>query len=129
MAGLGDTFMLPKPGQDTEHLWVLITHPDPKTCEAVMVNVTTQRPHSDKTTVLKTGEHPFIKQPSVVFYSDARIVDTRLLDAAVQRGAYRGHAAFDAAVLGRIQTGVAVSPFTPRKIKSAYAAYVAAGLI
>jgi len=121
--------MLPKPGQDTEHLWVLITHPDPKICEAIMVNVTTQRPHSDKTTILNAGEHPFIRQPSVVFYSDARTVDTRLLDAAVQRGAYRGHAAFDAAVLGRIQAGVAVSPFTPRKIKSAYAAYVAAGLI
>lgn len=24
MAGLGDSFMLPKPGQDTEHLWLLI---------------------------------------------------------------------------------------------------------
>jgi hypothetical protein len=128
MAELGDSFMLPKPGHDTEHLWVLITNPDPESYEAIMVNITTQRPHSDKTTVLDSGEHPFIKQPSVVFYSDARTVDTRLLDAAVQRGAYRGHAAFDAAVLGKIQAGLAVSPFTPRKIKSAYATYAAAGL-
>jgi hypothetical protein len=88
MAELGDSFMLPKPGHDTEHLWVLITNPDPESYEAIMVNITTQRPHSDKTTVLDSGEHPFIKQPSVVFYSDARTVDTRLLDAAVQRGAY-----------------------------------------
>jgi hypothetical protein len=74
MAGLGDSFMLPRPGQDTEHLWVLITRPNPATHEAIMVNVTTQRPHSDTTAILKVGEHPFIKQPSVVFYSDARTV-------------------------------------------------------
>ena len=38
MAGLGDSFMLPKPGQDTEHLWVLITKPHPANHEAIMVN-------------------------------------------------------------------------------------------
>ena len=128
MAGLGDSFMLPKPGQETEHLWVLITNPDPQTNEAIMVNVTTQRPHSDTTTILNAGDHPFVQKPSVIFYADARIVDTRLLDAAVQRGAYHGHAAFQAAVIARIQAGVAASPFTPKKIKTAYAAFAAAGL-
>ena len=44
MAGLGDSFMLSKPGQDTEHLWVLITRSRPQTRAAIMVNVTTQRP-------------------------------------------------------------------------------------
>ena len=128
MAGLGDSFMLPKPGHDTEHLWVLITRPHPQTHEAIMVNVTTQRPHSDTTTILNAGDHPFVQKPSVIFYADARMVDTRLLDAAVQRGACRGHAAFQTAVLARIQAGIAASPFTPRKIKTAYAAYAAAGL-
>ncbi len=66
MANLGDSWMLPKPGQETEHLWVLITRPDPTTREAIMVNVTTQRPHSDTTTVLNRGDHPFIQRPSVV---------------------------------------------------------------
>ena len=128
MAGLGDSLMLPKPGQETEHIWVLITKPDPATHAAIMVNVTTQRPHSDTTTILNAGDHPFVQKPSVIFYADARIVDTRLLDAAVQRGAYRGHAAVQAAVIVRIQAGVAASPFTPKKIKTAYAAYAAAGL-
>lgn len=129
MAGIGDSFMLPKPGQNTEHLWVLITKPDPVTHAAIMVNVTTLRPHSDTTTILTVGEHPFVQKPSVIFYADARIVDTRLLDAAVQRGAYHGHAVFSAAVITRIQAGVAASPFTPRKIKTAYVACAAAGLI
>jgi hypothetical protein len=128
MASLGDSFMLPKPGQDTEHLWVLITWPDPETLEAIMVNITTQRPHSDTTTILDAGDHPFIQRPSVVFYSDARIVDTRLLDQAVQRGACRAHAAFSPAVLARIQAGVGASMLTPKRIQIAFEKFAAAGL-
>jgi hypothetical protein len=48
-----------------------------------MVNLTTKRPHSDVTTVLNRGDHPFIQRPSVVMYSDARTVNTILLDQAV----------------------------------------------
>ena len=128
MAELGDSLMLPKPGHTTEHLWVLITRPHPETFETIMVNVTTQRPHSDTTTILNAGDHPFVQKPSVIFYADARIADTRLLDKALQHGAYHRHAAFVGAVMARIQAGVAASPFTPKKIKTAYAAYAAAGL-
>ena len=128
MAGLGDSFMLPKPGQETEHLWVLITNPDPAMHEAIMVNVTTQRPHSETTTILNVGDHPFIQKPSVIFFADARMVDTRLLDAAVRRGACNAHAAFQARVLLKIQAGLLASTFTPKKIKIAYARYDAAGL-
>lgn len=85
----------PQPGQEIEHLWLLITNPNPATHEAIMVNVTTQRPHSDTTTILNVGDHPFVQKPSVIFYADARTVDTRLLDAAAQRGAYQAHATFE----------------------------------
>lgn len=128
MAGLGDSFMLPKPGQETEHLWVLITHSDPERHEAIMVNVTTQRPHSDTTTILNVGDHPFIKKPSVIFYADSRMVNTDLLDAAMTRSAFQSHAVFQEPVVRRIQSGVAASPLTPKKIKTAYAAYAGAGL-
>ena len=128
MANLGESWMLPKPGQETEHLWVLITRPDPASREAIMVNVTTQRPHSDNTTVLNRGDHPFIQRPSVVLYADARTVDARLLDQAVASGSFRAHTAFSDPVLGRIQAGLQTSPFTPKKIKDSYAKAVAAGL-
>jgi hypothetical protein len=128
MANLGDSWMLPKPGQETEHLWVLVTRPDPASREAIMVNVTTQRPHSDTTTVLNRGDHPFIQRPSVVLYADARTVDTRLLDQAVASGSFRAHTAFSGPVLQRIQAGLQTSPFTPKKIKDSYAKAVAAGL-
>ncbi|MCE0483108.1 MAG: hypothetical protein LV479_02595 [Methylacidiphilales bacterium] len=128
MANLGNSWMLPKPGQETEHLWVLITRPDPASREAIMVNVTTQRPHSDNTTVLNRGDHPFIQRPSVVLYADARMVDTRLLDQAVASGSFRAHTPFSGPVLERIQAGLQTSPFTPKKIKDSYAKAVAAGL-
>ena len=128
MANLGDSWMLPKPGQETEHLWVLITRPDPASREAIMVNVTTQRPHSDTTTVLNRGDHPFIQRPSVVLYADARTVDTRLLDQAVASGSFRAHTPFSGPVLERIHAGLRTSPFTPKKIKDSYAKAVAAGL-
>lgn len=128
MVGLGDSFMLSRPGQETEHLWVLITNPDPVTHDAIMVNVTTQRPHSDTTTILNVGDHPFVRKPSVIFYADTRVVNTGLLHAAVKRGACQAHATFQEPVIRRIQSGVAESPLTPKKIKTAYAAYAAAGL-
>ena len=74
------------------------------------------------------GDHPFVQKPSVIFYADARAVDARLLDAAVGRGACGTHATFQPAVMQRIQAGIAASPLTPRKIKTAYAAYAIAGL-
>ena len=55
-----------------ERLWVVITNPDPRSGEIIMVNLTTQRPHSDATTVLPPGEHPFIDRPTVASYHDAR---------------------------------------------------------
>jgi len=53
---------------------------------------------------------------------------TLLLDAAVGRGACDAHAVFQPAVIRRIQAGIAASPLTKKKIKTAYAAYTAAGL-
>ena len=129
MAAIGDTFLLPKPGDDIEHLWVLITAADPTTHNAIMLNVTTRRPHSDSTTVLNPGDHPFVHKPSVIFYADARIVDVRLLDQLVKQGSFKSHAPFDRGVLTRIQNGVQQSRFTPNKIKTAFADAAKAGLI
>jgi hypothetical protein len=120
MAALGDGLMIRKPGQDTEHLWVLVTKPDPKTGELIMVNVTTQRPHSDTTTILNVGDHPFIQRPSVVFYADARLANVTEIAAALARGVIRQHDPFTLPVHRRIQEGLLRSQFTPLKIKNAF---------
>jgi hypothetical protein len=129
VAALGEAFLLRKPGQQIEHLWVLITKADPTSGEAIMVNITTRRAHSDATTILNVGDHRFIKNESVVYYADARLVDPANLDAAVARGAGSAHASFSPAVLARIQAGVEGSRQTPKKIKEAFRAAMRAGLV
>lgn len=128
MLGPGDTFILPKPGGAKEHLWALVTAPDPQTGEAIMVNLTTQRPHSDSTTILQPGEHPFVVRPTVVFYADARLVEVRLLENGLRQGIGRKHERLSAEILHRIQVGLLVSPFTPEKIKRAFSEAQAKGL-
>lgn len=128
MAGLGDTISLPKPGAEKEHLWILISNPDPQTGEAIMVNLTSQRPHSDTMTILQPGEHPFIDRPTVAFYADARFVNAALLDSSITQGVGRSHATAPPALLRKLQSGLLASPFTPAKIKSAFVAATKAGL-
>ncbi len=128
MAGLGDTVVLPKPGAEKEHLWVVVTNPDPNTGEVIMVNLTTQRPHSDTTTVLLPGEHPFIDRPTVAFYSDARQAKATLLDACVAQKVGRNHAVASPTFIAKLQHGLLASPFSSPKIKAAFAAAKTAGL-
>lgn len=122
MLGLGDSVLLPKPGQDIPHLWVILTEPEPGTGRAVIVNLTTKRPHSDVTVVLQPGDHPFVQHETVVNYSDARMVETRRLEAAILSGLCRRHQSLDARILKRIQDGLLKSPFTPNKIKTYFRA-------
>jgi len=120
MLTIGDTVMLPKPGYEKEHLWALITAPDPESGDAIMVNLTTQRPHSDTTTIIQPGEHPFVDRPTVAFYADTRIVDVKLLEEGLRHGPVRQHAALSPKLLQRIQDGLFVSRFTPEKIQDAF---------
>lgn len=120
MLAAGDTVLLPKPRHEVEHLWALVTAPDPETGEAIMVNLTTQRPHSDTTTIIQPGEHSFVDRPTVVFYADARIVDVNLLEGGIHQGLLRQHAALSQELLRRTQSGLVASRFTPRKIKDAF---------
>ena len=120
MLTLGDTVMLPKPGQEKEHLWALITAADPETGDAIMVNLTTQRQHSDTTTIIQPKEHPFVDRPTVVFYADARIVNVNTLEEGLRHGVCRQNAALSAELLRRIQDDLSVSRFTPAKIEKAF---------
>jgi hypothetical protein len=96
--------------------------------QVIMVNLTTQRPHSDGTTVLLPGEHPFIHRPTVVFYSDARQVSASLLDRSITQGVGHIHSAASPTLLQKLQGGLLVSALTPEKIKTAFRAAQAAGL-
>jgi len=120
MLALGDTVLIPKPGQDKSHLWVLVTAVNPQSGEVIILNFTTERPHSDKTLVIQPGEHRFVGRPTVVFYSDARFTQLASLHAAVNQGIANQHDPLDPALLARVQAGLLASPLTPDKIKTAF---------
>ena len=129
MLSCGDTFLIPKSSSETEHLWVVVTEPDPETGDAVCVSITTRRANSDITVILRPNHHPFIKYDSVVFYSDAQIVNMhdvqRALDAQTSEFVCVRHVSCAAEVLqnnminpvAAIQHGILNSKMTPNKVK------------
>lgn len=113
----GDALLLPKPGQTVAHLWVMLTDPDATTDEVLVVNLTTQRPHSDTTVILNSGDHPFVQHATAVNFSDVRLTKASLLAAFYQTGNYLPQSPLSASVLQRIQAGLLSSPFTANKFK------------
>jgi hypothetical protein len=122
LLGLGDTFLLRKPGEDIEHLWIVLTAPCPKTGMVVMANVTTEYAHSDTTTKVVEGDHPFLNRPSVVFYADAREAEVALIDKAIKGGIATTHRACNEGLLERVQAGLMASAHTKPKVKAAFEA-------
>ena len=113
----GDALLLPKPGQAVAHLWVLLTDPDVTTDEVLMVNLTTQRPHSDTTVILSSGDHPFVQHATVVNFTDARLGKAALLNTFIHTGTYLPQSPLSEVVLRRIQAGLLASRFTAEKFK------------
>lgn len=120
MAGLGDSILVAKSEQTTPHLWIVITSPCPKTNDVIMVNITDRQGHSDTTTILESGVHPFVKKVSVIYYADAMIVKAAKIDAVVKEGSGKPHAPCGGPMLKRIQQGVLASPHARPRIKEAF---------
>jgi hypothetical protein len=118
----GDTFLLPKRSSDPEHLWIIVAETDPLSRKAICVNITTERPHSDKTCQLDRGDHPFVTHASVIFYQDAREIDLTMVEKALAAGIKDfvciAHLPCSSELLARIQKGLIDSKFTPKGIKA-----------
>jgi len=54
-----------------EHLWVVISQPDPLTGDVVLVSFTKWLQNKEQTCIIAVGEHPFITLKTVVCYRDA----------------------------------------------------------
>src|SRR5690242_7488672 len=115
MLKCGDTFLLPKSAYHIEHLWIVLTEPEPITQLAVCVNVTSKTRYCDTTVVLKPGCHTFIKHESVINYSDARQMDIGKVYQVVttknpQSFAFGIYDSCSEALLSTIQAGLLKSP-------------------
>ena len=83
----GSTFLLPRRLEWKEHLFIILLDPDSEG-NTVIVNLTTAKPHSDRTTVLHEDDHPFISRETVVNYSEALISRIDKIDKAIYSSYY-----------------------------------------
>ena len=114
----GDTFLSPAPGTGpTPHLWIIVTEPCPTTRLCVLVNVTTLRNAQDQTVTLGPADHPFVRHPSAIRYSDAYLADEQTLCLQLAAGSILARDPCSKATLSLVQSGISASPYTPKKIQ------------
>jgi|SRR5579862_8919244 len=68
---LGDTFLMPVPLQDCDHLWIVISDPEAYGGTFVIVNVTGDYFRAGKECVLGPKDHPWIAKECFVTFADA----------------------------------------------------------
>lgn len=113
----GDSFLGPLLPDKDEHLWIVLNDPTPAG-EILTVNLTSERPYSEKTVILNAGDHEFIKRPSSINYSRAQIRDAKELGKILnKRFIFISCQKFKPAILKKIQEGVLKSPRIRRKYK------------
>ncbi|HAT50383.1 MAG TPA: hypothetical protein DCS88_08615 [Alphaproteobacteria bacterium] len=115
----------PQRDPNRKHLFVLLTDPDPVRfgVESVLIvpisSVREGIPY-DRTCVLESGDHPFIKHRSFVSYAWSRIEDVTKIMRGVQGGQLVAHKQVNEKIFGCICQGVDDSPQTPWGIQKFY---------
>lgn len=116
MASAGDTFILRGSGQRSPHLWVLLWGPIGPADAFLAVSFTTLEPYKDGTCIVHVGEHPFIRHPTCVMYSDTRRITQEKLNAAFNSRAAVKQDPVSAELLDRVRAGLFASGYTPHSI-------------
>ena len=101
----GDTFLLLGGPVPTPHLWVILWGPGGPADAYLAVMLTTLRAHSDRTCVLRPGDHPFIQHDTVVSYRDVLRLTGEKLAERIAEGKAKPRDPVDAALLERIRAG------------------------
>ena len=116
----GTCFLLPKPRSVIKHLWIVLTDPDVDIKRNVaIVNLTTLRKGADTTVILKSGDHPFIKHDTAVYYQDARIASSVPIIALLNDRSlgYELHDNCSDFILKKIQQGIFDSDFVLEEVQ------------
>lgn len=117
----GDTFLYPFPD---EHLWIVLTNPDPG--GAVLVaNITTaysdDKDRVDTTVTLNRKDHPFIKDRSYVYYRAAMTKLVSELEAEERAGRLKMKQCCSSELLELVRDGVSASEHSTKAIRRFYA--------
>lgn len=100
------------------HLWVVLTDPQGDPPQVALVNLTKHKPDLDQTVVLNVGDHPFIKQKTIVNYARATTVEASRLEGAMRADITMQHK-IDCTpkLLDTIREGLFKSRFTKPRIQ------------
>jgi hypothetical protein len=98
------------------HLWFILTDPDPVNHDVVVVMVVTTRQHTDKSVILRAGDHPFIQHDSSLDYGGALRLKVNRLLAAVKNDKCELQPDMSPELLKRVRDGLLVCPRTVHHI-------------
>lgn len=113
---MGDTFIATF-GNEQPHLWVVICVDG---LHAICVNLSTCREHSDTSTILHRGEHPFIKHDSAVVFKKMTTLNAEKILQAASQGVVAFQTKASPQVLDKIRAGASVSRHTPIRYRSMF---------
>jgi hypothetical protein len=116
--GPGDTFILTRATGSTPHLWVVLWGPAGAADAYLIVSLSTLRGYSDRTVVIRPGEHPFVQHDTCAVYADARRTTAEKLQQALRVREAISREPVDPALLDRLRGGLLHSPYTPDAILS-----------
>ena len=98
------------------HAWFVLTDPASDTDRVVLVALVTERAHTDRTTCLDVGDHPFVRHASNVDYGTATFAPASKLTRKLEDGVASLDADMSAALLQRVRDGLLLSSRTPNDV-------------
>lgn len=125
MLEVGDCFLI-ETNHDADgfiqsHLHIIVLEKEEFTGNTIIVVIETLRSgRTDKTTILRPGDHEFIKKESYVNYRRSRQISTRTIEKLLQDKKAKSRASIKSDILKKIQEGILKSPFTPAEVVSMY---------
>lgn len=102
------------PGSGKDRRFLVVTDEDDG--EETVVWVVTSTQLSDSTVILEPGDHPVITRRCAVIYSEAQVVQTRIIRIAWEAGALKGAGKLTQQILAKVQEGVFESDETPMRV-------------
>ncbi len=113
-----NTILVPIPSRSSRHLFIVLTSPDGEPPVVVMVNITTKRGLSDRTVILRPGDHSFIKHESVIAFEHADMFELSKLENGLNNGLLRKYPDVSDALFTMVKNGLLKSSRTPQHIKN-----------
>lgn len=121
----GFCFYLEVPGEvGNNHIWTVVTDPDPESEEIVIVNLTSvkkDKPIYDKTTVVEPDEFSSVlTKQSYVFYSESRVLSVSDLQKILHSDFADSRESCPLNLSNRIQDGILTSRQTRQRSRKLF---------